>query len=156
MWLLRMSPNGVRQQFHSKLVLYGMLAVLIIETLLGLSLSRLGTPATIRWWLSGVGVVAALAIVGLTVGLGAWWIDPMAEDAARVVSSSNGALTLVLMLGYVACVVAALVVAWTSWLRPGVHGLWAVSAVLGIVSLVTALVPIRLGFLRLERFEWAA
>ena len=156
LWLLRMTPRGIRQLLLSKLCLYGGLGALIIEGLLMLSAARLGVPVAIRWWLAGVGVVAALTIVSLTLGLGAWWVDPGAQDAARVVSSSNGALVLVFVLGYVGCVVAALVVAWTSWLGPATRGVVIASLGLAAVSLVAAAVPIRAGLLRLERLEWAA
>ena len=96
-------------------------------------------------------MLAALTIVGLTVGSGAWWIDPSAQDAARVVSSSSGALALVLVLMYVGCVVGALVAAWTSW-ATGAYG-WLVVTSLGLVlvSVLAGWLPVRMGFSRLER-----
>ena len=156
LWLLRMSPNGMRHALLSKLALYGVLAVLIVEGLMTLSASRLEIPLAIRWWLAGVGVIAALAIVGLSVGLGALWIDPTAQDSARVVSSSNGALVLVFMLCYVGCVVAALVMAWSGWSGASLRGPIIASLGLGIVSLLTGVIPVRQGFRRLERFEWTS
>ena len=86
-----------------------------------------------------------MAIVGLTVRMGAWWIDLNAQDAARVVSSSNGALVLVLMLGYIGCVVAALVFAWTSWISHSISGLIASGVGTATVSLLVGGIPLRGG-----------
>ena len=137
----------------AKLFLYGAIAIVIIEGLLWLSTGQLGIPLAIRWWLAGVGVIAAMTIVGLTVGLGAWWIDPSAQDAARLVSSSNGALVLVLMLAYVGCVVAALGMAWASWTMHAPVRLIATTVGLMLISLVSGWVPVRLGRSKLERLE---
>ena len=156
LWLLRMAPHGMRRLLVSKLCLYGALAVIIIEGLMALSVRHLGVPPLIRWWLASVGVIAALTIVGMTVGWGAWWMDPGAQDAARVVSSSNGALVLVFVLGYVGCVIAALEIAWTSWLSAHPVGLVLASLVLLGVSVCLSVLPVRRGFSRLERLEWAA
>ena len=156
LWLLRMAPHGMRWLLLSKLFLYGAIAVLIIEGLLGLSATRLGVPPAIQWWLAAIGVIAAMTLVGLTVGLGAWWIDPAAQDAARVVSSSNGALVLVFVLCYVGCVVGALVVAWTSWLIGAYVRLAAVSLGLVVASLLAGAVPVWKGFQRLQRLEYTA
>ncbi len=156
LWLLRIAPGGLQRLVTSKLCLYGTFAVVVIEGLLVLSMGRLGIPLTIRWWLAGVGIIAALAIVGLTVGLGAWWIDLKAQDAARVVSSSTGALVLVLMLCYVGCVVAALVGAWTSAVSRSHGGLIWASVGLLVVSVVTGVLPVWGGLRRLERLEWTS
>ncbi len=156
LWLLRTAPRGLRWLLLSKVCLYGTLAVFIVDGLLMLSASRLGVPLTIRWWLAGVGVCAALTIVGMTVGLGAWWIDLTAQDAARVVSSSNGALVLVLMLGYVACVVGALMAAWTSWLTFSGRGLVLNSLALAAISFAMGAWPLRWGLAKLERLEDAS
>jgi ABC-2 type transport system permease protein len=155
LWLLRVSPEGIRHLMRAKLYLYGLAGVAIIETLLWMSASRLGVPMAVRWWLAGVGVLAALSIVGLTVGLGACWIDPDAQDAARVVSSSSGALVLVLMLAYVGSVAGALVLAWTSWAAGSAAG--ALVATVGLMGLsgLAGWIPVQAGLRTLERFERA-
>ena len=155
LWLLRTSPHGMRELLTAKVVLYGGLAVFIIEGLLIVSSGRLELPPIIRWWLALQGVLAAVTIVSLTVGFGAWWMDPEAQDAARIVSSSNGALVLVLVLCYVGAVVAALVLAWTSWLRSDYAQLTVASVGLGVISVLANVVPIQGGLRRLERFESA-
>lgn len=156
LWLLRLAPDGIRHLLTAKLSVYSALGLLIIEGLLWLSMSRLEVPFPIRWWLAGVGVVAAFTLVALAVGLGAWWIDPSAQDAARVVSSSNGALALVLMLGYVGCVVGALLMAWSSWTHASVAGVVLASGGLAAVSGLASWWPIRQGMRRLTQLEPAA
>jgi ABC-2 type transport system permease protein len=153
LWLLRLAPHGTRRLMHAKLCLYGAIALIVVEGLLWLSAGRLEVPMPMRWWLAGVGLITSLTIVGLTVGLGAWWVDPTAQDAARVVSSSTGALVLVLMLGYVGCVVAALVAAWTSWATGSWWWLFLSSLGLVLVSLLAGWVPVRRGLVRLEHLE---
>ncbi|MBI4003847.1 MAG: hypothetical protein HY353_02390, partial [Candidatus Omnitrophica bacterium] len=153
LWLLRLAPSGIRHLLTAKLSVYSALGLLIIEGLLWLSMSRLEVPFQIRWWLAGVGVVSAATLVALAVGLGAWWIDPSAQDAARVVASSNGALALVLMLGYVGCVVGALLVAWISWTRAFPAGVVLASVGLCAVSGLAGWWPIRQGMRRLDQLE---
>lgn len=154
LWLIRIAPSGMRRLMWAKLGLYGVIAVVVVDGLLALSASRLGLSLTVSWWLAGVGTIAALTLIGLTVGLGAWWINPDAQDAARIVSSSNGALVLVLMLGYVGCVVSALVAVWGSGADP--RGMTLASMGLIGGSLVIGGVPIRQGMVRLERMEGTA
>jgi len=156
LWLLRMAPTGIRHLVTAKLSVYSTLGLFIIEGLLWLSMSRLEVPFPIRWWLAGVGVVSAATLVALAVGLGAWWIDPAAQDAARVVASSNGALALVLMLCYVGCVVGALLVAWISWTRAFPAGVVLASAGLCAVSGLAGWWPIRQGMRRLNHLELVA
>jgi hypothetical protein len=153
LWLLRVAPGGTRRLLLAKFSLYGVLAAAIIEGLLWLSAGRLGVAPGIRWWLAGVGMVSALALVGLTVGLGAAWVDPSAQDAARVISSSSGALVLVLMLGYVGAVIAALVLGWADWSAGTAARLYGASAGLAVVSAVAGWVPMRRGLERLERLD---
>jgi ABC-2 type transport system permease protein len=155
LWLLRTTPNGMRRLLFSKLCLYGAFAVVLVEGLLALSMSRLAVPEEIRWWLSVIGAVASLTLVGLTVGLGARWIDMTAQDSARVVSSSNGALVLVFMLCYVACVVVTLVAVWGSWVGAPTGKLFLVTAGLLTVSFLTGFVPVRAGLRNLERLDYA-
>ena len=92
-------------------------------------------------------------LVAMMVGLGAWWIDPEARDPARIVSSSRGALALVIMLFYVGCVVAALLAAWTSWLAGRPLWFYMASAGLVAVSWLMGSIPIRRGLQTLERLE---
>jgi ABC-2 type transport system permease protein len=153
LWLLRLSPHGVRYLLAAKLALYGVLAVLIVEGLLWLSATRLALPPPIRMWLAVVGVVAALTIVGLAVGLGAWWMDPTAQDAARVVSSSAGALALVLQLAYVGTVVGVLVIVWSGWQASAKWPLMLATGALVAASAAAVGATVSLGVRRLIRFE---
>ena len=153
LWLLRVAPFGMRRLMLAKLWLYGIVGVAIVEGLLLVSMHRLGVPLSLRWWMAGVGVCAAMTLVGLAVGLGAWWIDPTAQDAARLISSSAGALVLVLMLGYVGCVIAALAVAWKSWHDGGMPSVVLASLGLVVVSALAGLVPVWRGYATLERLE---
>ena len=154
LWLLRLAPHGMRRLLMAKLCLYGVLGTLIIEGLVALSMSRLGIPIAIRWWMAAVGVCGALTLVSLTVGLGAWWIDPTVQDGARFISSSTGAVVLVLMLGYVGCVVMALIVAWRGWYQHQHSLVWMATGSLIGTSLVASLVPLRGGLHTLEQLEW--
>ncbi|MBI4598409.1 MAG: hypothetical protein HY737_08430 [Candidatus Omnitrophica bacterium] len=156
LWLLRIAPNGMRRLLLAKLWLYGVLGAVIIEGLLALSMSRLEIAMPIRWWMAAVGGSAALTLVCLSVGLGAWWIDPGAQDAARLISSSTGALVLVLMLGYVSGVVAALLLAWNGWSNHHLGTLVLASAGFAGLSLLASVVPMRRGLATLEQLEWRA
>jgi len=156
LWLVRIAPHGMRRLLLAKLYCYGVLAAAIIEGLLLLSANRLGIPLALRWWFAAVGLVAGLTVVGMTAGLGAWWIDVTAQDAARLVSSSRGALTLVLVLGYIGVVVSALALGWIGWQAP-TPWRW-VPATVGfvVVSGLAGALPVLGGLARLERLDHAA
>jgi ABC-2 type transport system permease protein len=153
LWLLRVAPQGLRTVVDAKLLFYGLVGLVIVEGLLWLSASRLGIPSPVRWWLGWVGVAAPLSLVGLTLGCGAWWLDPDAQDAARIVSSSSGALTLVAVLLYVGGVVGALILGWTSWQTGAAGALLAASLWLGAISLLAGGWPMRRGWARLQRVD---
>jgi len=153
LWVLQMTPRGTTRLVFAKLGFYSVLAVILIEGLLWLSATQLGVPLAIGWWLSVVGVVASVTLVAMTVGLGAWWIDPNAQDPARVVSSSSGALALVWMLAYVGCVAVALELTWASWTGGGWFGMAIASVGLAVVSWLMGALPIRRGLARLNRLD---
>lgn len=141
LWMLRMVPNGVTHLLRAKLWFYGTVAMVLVEGLIALSMTRLSVPAELRWWILGVAVMAAWTIVALAVGLGAWWADPAVTDAARVVSSSRGALALVAMLAYVALVIAGLFFAWAG---SAAHRPAALSGAVATLALISAFLSWRL------------
>ena len=156
LWLLRLVPHGMRQLLWAKLWLYGLVGTVIIESLLLISMTRLGIPMPVRWWMALVGVCGAFTLVSFTVGLGAWWIDPTVQDSARFISSSTGALVLVLMLSYVACVSVALIIAWRGWYHHHAEWIWMATGGLFVFSGLTSAIPLYRGLITLERLEWRA
>jgi ABC-2 type transport system permease protein len=112
LWITLSIPGGFGRLFKAKLTFYSILAVLIVDSLLWLSATNLNVSISMLWWLLAVGAIAASSISCLTLGLGCVMIDLKAEDPSRVVSSSNGAITLVLMLLYVSIVGISLAMAW--------------------------------------------
>ena len=155
LWLVHVAPGGLRQVLYAKLICYGSLAVVLTEGLLWVSATRLGVPGPMAWWLAAVGAVASFSLVGLTAGLGAWLIDPGASDPGRIVSSSNGALALVLMLGYIGTTIWALVVGWTSWINRQPLGFGLAGLGLLGASWLLGVLPVRRGVGVLERLEFS-
>lgn len=134
LWLLRMVPGGITHLLRAKLWFYGFVALVLVDTLVCVSMARLGVPAELRGWILGIALVSAWTIVALAVGLGAWWADAAATDAAQVVSSSRGALALVAMLAYVAFVIAGLFAAWAGLTARAPAVVAAVAAGMGLSS----------------------
>ncbi|MBI3319977.1 MAG: hypothetical protein HYZ89_05270 [Candidatus Omnitrophica bacterium] len=153
LWLIRMMPGGLRRLLASKVVWYGGVGVVVIEGLLLLSSSRLALPLPIRWWLLSVGLLASVSLVGLMLGLGSWLIDPTVSDPSRYVSSSSGALALVLMLVEVGAVIWGLAVAWTGWGRHQLGGVVSAGLGLALVSGLLGGLPLWRGIRTLERLE---
>jgi len=153
LWLIHIVPGGLRRLLYSKLLLYGVVGAAIVEGLSWLTVTRLQLPLPIGWWFAGVGLVASMSLVGLTVGLGAWLVDPNASDPARIVSSSSGALALVLMLLYVGGVAWGLVIAWTSWIQRQSGGLIFATLAILAVSVMLGYLPVRRGLRVLDRLE---
>ena len=153
LWFMQTVPAGLRRLLYAKLMLYGAVALVLVEGLLLVSAMRLSVPLPMVWWLAGIGVLAALSLVGFSVGFGAVVIDPQVSDPARFVSSSNGALALLLMLVYVAGVSWSLAVAWGAWVHRDALSWIVASAAVGLSSWLFGYLPIRLGLRTLERLE---
>ena len=154
LWLLRMLPGGIRYAFWSKLAVYGGIAVVVIDGLLGLSSARLAVPGPVRLWLAVIGATAGVSLVALTLGLGARWVDVHMVDPARLVSSSNGALTLVAMLAYVGAIVWSLGLAWKSAVAHSPSHLVLAGGLALALSVVTGVVAVTLGLRRIEQLEF--
>jgi len=153
LWLLHAAPGGLPRALLAKLVLYSGVGILIVEGLLSVSVARLQVPGVLRIWMAAVGCVASVSVVGLALGLGTLLIDPTVSDPAKFVSSSSGALALVLMLGYVGMIGWSLTLLWSWWL----HGATMLLGFAGVVvvggSLGFGALPLMLGLKRLASFE---
>jgi ABC-2 type transport system permease protein len=152
LWLTHIIPGGFKKLLMAKLVFYSALAVIIVDSLLWISASNLQVSFSMRLWLAGVGAIAAVSLTGLTLGLGAKLIDIKAQDPARLVSSSSGAITLVLMLLYVGVVGFSLVLAWEADARGGVF-MFLAAMPAALASFILGYLPVKLGMRSLERIE---
>lgn len=106
-------------------------------------------------------LVMCVAVAGLSVGLGAIYLDPREENPARILSGFGGTLLLVLSLCYVGAVVCleAIPLHWfVSGQIRSIEALRLVTLVVGTViigvSALCALVPMRLGIVALTRREF--
>jgi len=121
--------------------------------LLFLSATRLGLSGPLTVWLAGIGALAGMSLVAMTLGLGALLIDRYGDDPAKIVSSSSGALTLVLMLTYVGCLTGGIVLGWKAWAVTHVPGVLGSSALLLLLSVVFGYVPLAAGWRKLAQLE---
>ena len=99
--------------------------------------------------------LVCLALVGLSIGLGAIYPRMGCDDPSSVVSGFGGSLVLIISTGYVIAVAGLLVgpFALSSYLGSAGPGLFLVLSLVLItaLSVVVCLVPMSIGLRRLER-----
>jgi len=104
-WILGLSPTSMRRIVLAKFgtALAGMLSVSV--PLMMLSAAMLETAAAVRVTAVGLACVVSFAVCGLSIGLGAVFIDLKQRNPAAIVSGFGGTLNLVLTLGFMLAVI---------------------------------------------------
>lgn len=104
-WIIGLAPTSMARVLTAKF-LVALLNMLIIGTgLVALSTYMLDLEAAPRAVALGISVGVAMAIAGLSTGLGAIFIDLRQRNPAAIVSGFGGTLNLVLCLVYMLAVI---------------------------------------------------
>ena len=160
-WILGLSPVSLRSILWQKLALsIGTTSVFTLGLAL-LSGWRLALDRT-DFTLSLVGVGAAtVALSGLAVGLGSLYPNFQEDNPARIVSGMGGTLTFLLSMLYIGLVTIsqAVVLFWGRAREVlGIESFsWVFTAVMiwiGVLTVFTCWLPLRLGLRHLERAEF--
>ncbi len=99
-WLLGLSPGSLGRIVITKFMTGVVVLVSITLMLMHLSTGMLNTPLVSRLFIGCVSGSVALAICGLSTGLGAVFIDLHHRNPAAIVSGFGGTLNLVLCLAF--------------------------------------------------------
>jgi ABC-2 type transport system permease protein len=159
-WILGLSPLPLGrimwQKFWLSVATTSVFTVgLAVLSGLRLELSPLHFTLTL-----GSIVATTAALSGLAVGLGSLYPNFEEDNPARITSGMGGTLNFILSLGYIVLVTVAqaVIFKWDDWKEAfgGGERTRATAVVLGAVALLTlltCLVPMRLGRRSLERAE---
>jgi ABC-2 type transport system permease protein len=160
-WILGLAPITLRQIVWQKFWLSAATTTGFTLALVVLSCLRLGV-APLAFALAVYSILLAnFSLAGLAVGLGSLYPNFHEDNPARIVSGMGGTLNFLLSLGYIALVVAAetVILQWDALAGDASANVfwWALAGVfvfLTVLSLVAALVPMKLGLRNLAATEF--
>ncbi len=154
-WLLGLAPVP-RGRILAAKAATALTATLVVGWVLMLISSlMLKVVPEVRWIALGIGTATACAFTGLSVGLGAVFMDLRQSNPAAIVSGFGGTLNLVLSLGFMlaAIIPFALVQRFQVLIRDGwgwwypLAGAWVWLIVLTVATMA---IPLRLGYRALQ------
>jgi ABC-2 type transport system permease protein len=100
-WLLGLAPTTPRRIVLSKFFISAACLLAVAVSLMQLSTRMLGAPPASRVAITWLAAATALAVSGLSTGLGTIFLDLHHRNPAAVVSGFGGTLNLILGLGYI-------------------------------------------------------
>jgi len=159
-WLLGLSPATKARILTAKFLLAITSMATISIALIWLSSSMLATSVALR--LSAVGIISciALAVCGVSTGLGAIFMDLHQRNPAAIVSGFGGTLNLVICLGFMLTSILPFGILFhfnsTGQLgaRHFAAGLKLASLSLIVLTTVTTALPLWLGLRALEKRDY--
>lgn len=156
-WILGLSPTSMRRILAAKFALaFTSLAVVSVALTL-LSTYMLKTGPTVRWVSAGLVLSVALAVSGLSTGLGALFIDVKQRNPAAIVGGFGGTLNLVLGLAFMLAVILPfgavfhLAASGNLWGRLMTMAVGACAGWTALVTLLAVLLPLGIGARALTR-----
>lgn len=159
-WLVGLAPTTVTRLLRAKFLLALTATLTVSLGLVGLSSWMLDVQPLIKGIAVLLAVAISFAMSGLSVGLGAVFIDIRQPNSAAIVSGFGGTLNLVLSLGFMLAAILPFagvlhMHAFEGLQQPGMRMSLAIAAVwLVFVTAATTVVPLLLGARRLSRFEY--
>ena len=159
-WILGMSPVTMRRVLWSKFWLSCACVTMISTVLMVLSVSMLHVTGSLYGLAILLSASICVTVTGLSMGLGAVFMDLRERNPAAIVSSFGGTLNLVLSMAFTFAVMIPFGVLFHQIAMENITPTMARDAlVLGIVVLVAATalcawIPMRLGEASLERREF--
>lgn len=159
-WLLGLSPMSMRRVLRAKFGLAFVSLGLVGVTLTAISTNMLGIRVELRVVAILVAIGVAAAMAALSCGLGAIFLDLRNRNPVAIISGFGGTLNLVLGLGFIfAAVLPFAIVSHAHHnmnLSTAAYHTWLVRLVawLVLLTVVTVVVPLRIGSRSLERREY--
>ena len=159
-WLLGLSPTRMGRVLLTKfmLALLGMIAVSLSLMLLSAHMLNVtGLPRTVA---IGLAVAVSCAVSGLSIGLGAIFLDLNQRNPAAIVSGFGGTLNLVLSLGFMLAAILPFGLVFHIHFAKGIPleelgpGLTIAAVWLVVLTSLAVSVPLWLGARSLNRREF--
>lgn len=158
-WLLGLAPVPRKRILTAKIISALAPTMFISLSLMLISSGMLRVTPEVRWIALGIGAATACAFTGMSVGLGAVFMDLRQPNPAAIVSGFGGTLNLVLSLGFMLASIVpfalvhrfeAVISAKLGWSQPAVAPwVWLV-----ILTASATFIPLRLGYRELQQRDY--
>ncbi|HAZ10109.1 MAG: hypothetical protein A2047_02820 [Omnitrophica bacterium GWA2_41_15] len=139
-WIIGLSPLGLKKVLYGKFLASFTISFFITESLLMVSNKMLGISGLLEACFIWVILIMNLALIGLSMGLGAAFPDFKSENPAKIVSGFGGTLTLIASIGFILIAVAVTIFPFQLFLKGHISTYMdlkkAAMISMGIVSLI--------------------
>jgi ABC-2 type transport system permease protein len=152
LWIIGLAPMGLERVVRIKYWLASITSLAITLALVMLSCHLLKLPGRQMALFAAAVTLMTLALNGLAVGLGVLYPNFRDPNASKIVSGFGGTLCLVLSFVYILVGVLLLAMGSGGFQLPPAWSFWALAG-FGLLSLLTAVLPLRAARRRLLRLE---
>ncbi|MDI6704385.1 MAG: hypothetical protein QME40_06935 [bacterium] len=155
-WLVGLAPIQRRLIIYEKLFLCTIISLLITEGLMIFSNIMLKTSLLIMVISCSVTFLMSISLVSLSIGLGMIYPNFREDAPSRIVSGLGGTINAILSLMYVALTTVILSYPFQLYLSGRETGGAIILAIacISLLSVLTTIVPLGIGFGRLKRMEF--
>lgn len=154
LWMLQMAPFSMKRLFIEKFWFAFFVLFTLTEIVALTSNFFLGQAATISFLASGFLLLTSLALISLSLGLGAVYAQFNESNPMKISSGYGGIISVVLSLIYIALSVTALILVINIYQSNGAN--LFIGLIVGLVVVLTVLytwLPLKWGIRAVSRYE---
>lgn len=160
-WIIGLSPLGLRKALYEKFLASVIVSFFITESLLIISNKMLGISGMLEACFIWAVFIMNLALIGLSMGMGAAFPDFKSENPAKIVSGFGGTLTLIVSIAFILITVTVAIFPFQLFLKGHISTYMdlrkAVIFSMGIVSIIglgLCIFPLLYGEKKLSAMEF--
>lgn len=160
-WIIGLSSLGLKKVLYEKFWSNVIICLFITEPLLIISNKMLGISGIIEFSFIWVVFIMNLALVGLSIGLGAAFPDFKSENPASIVSGFGGTLTLILSIGFILITVFLLMLPFQLFLKGHISTYVDLKktvllslSLISVAGIILSIAPLMYGERRLAKMEF--
>ena len=160
-WVIGLSPLGLRKMLYVKFWASFAVCLFVTESLLIISNKMLAISGFIEVCFVWIVFIMNLALIGLSMGLGAAFPDFKSENPARIVSGFGGTLTLMISICFILAAVVFAILPFQLFLKGYIATyadlkkdvIFSVSLI-SMAGLAICILPLLYGEKKLKRAEF--
>jgi hypothetical protein len=160
-WIITTSPFSLNRVILTKYFFYGLLCIILMESLLLFANFFIKTEPIIFYFSLIIGLFVALSLISINLGMGCIFPQFNEDNPAKIASGSGGIISALTSIGYIAIVIILFSAPVHNYLtshyfnRPLNSKIIITSFVaFGILSFFTIYLPMRLGTKAMEKRDF--
>jgi len=160
-WIITTSPFSLTRVILTKYLFYGLLCIILMESLLFFANFFIKTEPIIFYFSLFIGLFVALSLISINLGMGCIFPQFNEDNPAKIASGSGGIISALTSIGYIAIVIILFSAPVHNYLtshyfnRPLNSKIIIASFVaFGILSFLTIYLPMRLGIKAMEKRDF--